>query len=215
MSFGKQIPPPRVVFEDPDVHFDFLTLSSDMDFEGQHFERKEACRARPDGNVAPSDLKKLDGQITECISAFSNKNRDGGLLVLGIGSTGEVRGLAHLSETQVNAMTRLDTKLVHHRCEAKLVEVTNAQGQPDHIALFYAGYVDKAICEEVGANPRAWTRSGRQNLLLHDVDRERIRREKRIVDFERTPCCAFIASDLDQGVVKAFAQRYLEAASYH
>jgi hypothetical protein len=75
--------------------------------------------------------------------------------------------------------------------------------------------IDNAICEEVGANPRAWTRSGRQNLLLNDVDRERIRREKRIVDFERTPCCAFIASDLDQGVVKAFAQSFLEAASYH
>jgi hypothetical protein len=80
MSFGKQIPPPHVVFGDPDAHFDFLTLSSDVDFEGQHFERKEACRGRPDGNVAPSDLKKLDGHITECISAFSNKNRDGGLL---------------------------------------------------------------------------------------------------------------------------------------
>ena len=112
-------------------------------------------------------------------------------------------------------MTRLDTKLVHHRCEAKLVEVTNAQGQPDHIALFHAHFVDNAICEEVGANPRAWTRSGRQNLLLNDVDRERIRREKRVVDFERTPCCAFIASDLDQGVVKAFAGSFLEAASYH
>ena len=124
-------------------------------------------------------------------------------------------GLTHLSEAQVNAMTRLDTKLVHHRCKSKLFEVTNAQGQPDHIALFYAHHVDNAICEEVGANPRAWTRSGRQNLLLNDVDRERIRREKRIVDFERTPCCAFIASDLDQGVVKAFAQSFLEAASYH
>ena len=183
MSSRKQIPKPRVVFDDPDTHFDFLTLSSDVDFEGQHFDRKEACRPRPDGNVAPSDRKKMDEQITECISAFSNKNRDGGLLVLGIGSKGEVRGLAHLSEAQVNAMTRLDTKLVHHRCESKLVEVTNAQGKPDHIALFYAHHVDNAICEEVGANPRAWTRSGRQNLLLSDVDRERIRREKRIVDF--------------------------------
>jgi Schlafen, AlbA_2 len=112
MSFRRQIPKPRAVFDDPDAHFDFLTLSSDVDFEGQHFDRKEACRARPDGNVAPSDLKKIDAQITECISAFSNKNRDGGLLVLGIGSTGKIRGLAHLSEAQVNAMTRLDTKLV-------------------------------------------------------------------------------------------------------
>jgi predicted HTH transcriptional regulator len=215
MSFPNRTPKPRAVFDDPDAHFDFLTLPSDADFEGQHFDRKEACRARPDGNVAPSDFKKIGEQITECVSAFSNKNRDGGLLVLGIGSTGEVRGLAHLSEAQVNAMTRLDTKLVHHRCEAKLFEVTNAQGQSDHIALFYAHYVDNAICEEVGANPRGWTRSGRQNLLLNDVDRERIRREKRIVDFERTPCCAFIASDLDQGVVKAFAQPFLEASSYH
>src|SRR6266478_3519523 len=67
MSFRKQIPKPRAVFDDPEAHFDFLTLSSDVDFEGQHFNRKEACRARPDGNVARSDLKKLDEQITECI----------------------------------------------------------------------------------------------------------------------------------------------------
>ncbi len=215
MNSRTQIPKPRAVFDDPDAHLDFLTLSSDVDFEGQHFDRKEACRARPDGNVAPSDLRKMDEQITECISAFSNANRSGGLLVLGIGSTGEIRGLAHLTEAQVNAMTRLNTKLVHHRCEAKLVEITNAHGQSDQLALIYAHHVDNAICEEVGANPRAWTRSGRQNLLLSDVDRERICREKRIVDFERTPCCAFITADLDQGVVKAFAQSFLEAASYN
>jgi hypothetical protein len=154
MSFRKRVPKPHVVFDDPNAHFDFLTLSSDVDFEGQHFDRKEACRARPDGNVAPSDLRKLGEQITECISAFSNKNRDGGLLVLGIGSSGEVRGLAHLSEAQVNAMTRLDTKLVHHRCESKLVEVTNAEGQPDHIALVYAHYVDNAR-----SYPSGWCRN--------------------------------------------------------
>src|SRR5271154_5580532 len=65
MSFRKQIPKPHVVFDDPDAPFDFLILSSDVDFEGQHFERKGAGRARPDGNVAPSDLKKLDEQITQ------------------------------------------------------------------------------------------------------------------------------------------------------
>jgi hypothetical protein len=80
MSFPNRTPKPRAVFDDPDAHFDFLTLSSDADFEGQHFDRKEACRARSDGNVAPSDFKKIGEQITECVSAFSNKNRDGGVL---------------------------------------------------------------------------------------------------------------------------------------
>ena len=75
MSFRKQIPKPRAVFDDPNAHFEFLTVSSDVDFEGQHFERKETCRARSDGNVAPSDLKKIDEQIAECLGLFQQKSR--------------------------------------------------------------------------------------------------------------------------------------------
>jgi hypothetical protein len=104
---GNQIPKPKVVFDDPDAHLDFLTAATDTDFEGQHFDRKEACRPGADGNVPKSALRNLDSQIAECISAFCNTNRNGGLLVLGIGSTGQVYGVDHLNEEQLNAATRL------------------------------------------------------------------------------------------------------------
>src|ERR1700722_539265 len=81
MGTRTTIPKPRAVYEDPDAHLDFLTSPSDAGVEGHHFDRKEACRARPDGNVAPSELKRRDEHIAECISAFSNTNRNGGLLV--------------------------------------------------------------------------------------------------------------------------------------
>jgi len=215
MGKPESTPKPRAVFDDPDTYMSFLTLPSDDGFEGQYFDRKEACRARPDGNVAPSDLRKLDEQIVECVSAFSNTNRQGGLLVLGISSTGEIRGLEHLTEHQVNSMLRLDTKLVNHRCDVRLFNVTNVAGRLDQIALIHANYAENAICEEIGSNPRAWKRVGQQNLVLNDLQREQIKRERRIVDFERTPCCPFSADDLDQGVIKAFRESYLEAASYH
>jgi predicted HTH transcriptional regulator len=214
MGTRTTIPKPRAVYEDPDAHLDFLTSPSDAGVEGQHFDRKEACRARPDGNVAPSELKRMDEHIAECISAFSNTNRNGGLLVLGIASNGDIRGLEHLNETQVNRLMRLDTKLVNSRCDVKLVEVTNSAGHPDHIGLFYPHYLDNAICEEVGSNPRAWRRVGPQNLVLSDLQREQIKREKRIVDFERTACCEFMPSDLDRSILNVFTQSYLEAASY-
>jgi Putative DNA-binding domain len=128
-------PKPKVIFDEPEKHWGFLMLPSDADFEGQHFERKEACRVRTDGEVSRSDIRKLEEHIVETISAFSNANRLGGLLVLGISSAGEIRGTGHLREDQVNSLIRLETKLVNHNCQIKLVEVTNADGRLDHIAF--------------------------------------------------------------------------------
>jgi hypothetical protein len=53
-------PKPKVIFDEPEQHWDFLMLPSDADFEGQHFERKEACRARTDGEVSRSDIRRLE-----------------------------------------------------------------------------------------------------------------------------------------------------------
>ena len=53
-----------------------------------------------------------------------------------------------------------------------------------------------------------------QNLLLSDQERDQIRRDKRIVDFELTPCGMFSIDDVDAGVLKEFRHCYLDAASY-
>ena len=208
------VPKPRAVFDDPEKFWNFLTASSDRLFEGQHFDRKEACRAQADGHARHADLKSFREQVQECLSAFANENKDGGLLVVGISSTGDLKGLAHLTESQLNDLLRVDDLLVHHNSSVRLFDVTNEAGGSERIALFYVPYAARAICETVGKTPRAWRRKGMQNLPVSDQEREQIKRDKRIVDFELTPCGPFVEGDLDLGVLKEFQHGYLDAASY-
>ena len=55
------IPSPKQVFDDPTEHWAFLTQSSDDDFEGQYFDRKEAGRSG-------ADAKNLEKQLGPVIS---------------------------------------------------------------------------------------------------------------------------------------------------
>jgi len=80
------MPNPKDVFRNPDKYWQFITAASDSDFEGQHFDRKEAARTDNDGQISKKDLKGLKGlksQLIVCISAFANANQEGGLLALG------------------------------------------------------------------------------------------------------------------------------------
>ena len=162
---------PQDVYDNPDGHWDFLTTPADRDFEGQLFDRKEACRPRPDGSVSGSDIQRFRSQIVECISGFANANRDGGLLVVGIASDGSVRGLKHLNESQINQIMRLDDALVSHGCHSKLHQVATEDSEYHEIALFLVAYAEHAVCETLRTNPRAWIRSGSQNLPMSRLHR--------------------------------------------
>jgi len=205
---------PQDVYDNPDGHWDFLTTPADRDFEGQLFDRKEACRPRPDGSVSGSDIQRFRSQIVECISGFANANRDGGLLVVGIASDGSVRGLKHLNESQINQIMRLDDALVSHGCHSKLHQVATEDSEYHEIALFLVAYAEHAVCETLGTNPRAWVRSGSQNLPMSRLHREQIERDRGIVNFERSPCSAYVEGDLDAGVVEEFRKVFLDTASY-
>src|SRR5271170_6086926 len=37
-------PKPKQVYDNPDAYWNFVTVTTDVDFEGQHFDRKEAGR---------------------------------------------------------------------------------------------------------------------------------------------------------------------------
>ena len=205
---------PQDVYDNPDEHWEFLTTSADRDFEGQLFDRKEGCRPRSDGNVSGSDIRTFRNQIMECVSGFANANREGGLLVVGIASDGSIRGLKHLNENQINQIMKLDDVLVSHGCRSKLHKVIAEDGKQDDIALFLVSYAERAIYEAVGTNPRAWIRSGSQNLPLSRLERERIERDKGIVNFERSPCSEYVEDELDPGVIEEFRKTFLDAASY-
>ena len=42
---------PKEVYDDPDRYWNFLTVDDDRKFEGQYFDRKEACRVGDNGRV--------------------------------------------------------------------------------------------------------------------------------------------------------------------
>jgi predicted HTH transcriptional regulator len=204
-------PKPKQVYNDSDAHWDFVTVGTDASFEGQHFDRKEAGRPEADGTVHNSKLKNIRDQIEECVSAFANAT--GGLLVLGVSSTGTVMGLKHLKEDQLNGLLKFE-RLVHHGCQVRLHDTINAQGAPDRVALFLVPPGDGAICETVQIPARAWIRQGPQNVPLSDAARDRLKRDRRVVDFERAACTRFDAREIDAGVLKEFKDSYLSAASY-
>ena len=90
---------PKEVFENYQQHWNFITTNSDSNFEGQHFDRKEVPSVGSNGQVSRSDLTRFKKEkVAACISAFANSNKDGGLLVLGVSNTGEIKGVNHLRE---------------------------------------------------------------------------------------------------------------------
>ena len=199
-------PTPRAIYDDPQAHLSFICAAADEDCEGQHFDRKKATRPR-DGSTgcAPSEIKRLNDLVKETVSAFTNTT-GGGLLVLGVSKTGELRGVDHLAEDQLNDVLRLEHKLIGCNCSTRMAEVAGPEGKAFQLALFHARPVDRAICEEVGAERRAWVRAGRQNLRLQGMQREQLERDRRIVDFERREVCLFNAQELDEGVLREFAR---------
>jgi predicted HTH transcriptional regulator len=198
-------PKPKQVYDNPDAYWDFVTVTTDVDFEDQHFDRKEAGRLEADGTTHNSKLSGARDQIVECASAFANAT--GGLLVLGVSNTGVVAGLKHLNEAQLNSMLKLD-RLVHHGCQVRLHDIVNAQGAPDRVALFLVPASDGPICETVHTPAKAWIRQGLQNIPLSDAARDRLKRDRRVVDFERVACTRFDAREIDAGVLKEFKDSY-------
>lgn len=202
------------VFDNPSEYWDFLTLDSDSQFEGQHFDRKEAGRLNDSGNLGSNQLNKLADLVTECVSGFANGSVSGGLLVLGISSRGKVTGINHLSEAQISRLVDVNNLLLN---QATQVKVSNCQDQnlnPNKIALLYTPHNEKAICQTPGKIPKAWKRQGPSNIPLNHEQIEQLKREKKITDFERGYCCPYDPEDLDRGVLKEFRQVSLSDAIY-
>lgn len=197
-------PNPQAVFDDPDTYLGFILSKQDEDFEGQHFDRKLA--GPPPG--APGDLKKhlgkLREQVTETVSAFTNSNDYGGLLVLGVDSSGTPHGLGHLSEDQCNSLLNLGNLLRGHLARARLYELTLEDGSTHLIGLVYAAYNAHALCETTERQPRLWIRAGRQNTPVDDQARDSLKRQKRLTDYEIARCGPVTVEDIDAAVMGEF-----------
>ena len=206
-------PSPRAVYDDPASHWDFLTQPSDDGFEGQHFERKEAGRRTGGAKGAGNQLKQLREGITETISAFANSNAEGGLLVIGIAFNGEIKGVNHLTEQQKNSLTNIGNLLHHQAAEAKLYGCADGSGQSNAICLIFVPYADQGICETPGAVPKAWERSGPQNVPVTQEMRDRLGDRKKLTDFENTFCCPYDRDDLSDDILEEFRKVFAPGAT--
>ncbi len=205
-------PPPRAVYDDPARHWDFLTRPSDDDFEGQHFDRKEAGQRTSEARRLEKQLKRLRDGIAETVSAFANSNVEGGLLVIGIASNGAVEGVNHLTERQKNSLTDIGSLLHFQAAEAKLHVCTDSAGQSNAICLIYTPYADSGICETPGSAPKAWERRGPQNVPVTLEMRERLRDRKNLSNFENAFCCPYDPTDLSNDVLAEFRKVFLPEA---
>ena len=202
------------VYNNPDKYWDFLTVDSDSKFEGQHFDRKEAGRLNESGNLGSKQLSKLADLVTQCVSGFANGSMSGGLLVLGISTKGKVEGINHLSETQLNNLTNVNSLLLNQATQVRLYDCKDYNSNPNRIALFYTPYNERAICQTPGKHPKAWKRQGPSNIPLNHDQIDQLRREKKITDFEQEYCCPYDPNDLDRGVLKEFRRVSLIEAEY-
>lgn len=194
-------PSPHQVFDGPLSAWEFLTQPSDDAFEWQHFDRKEVGRP---GSSLKNVLGNVREHITKTVSAFANTNNEGGLLVLGISSSGEVVGIDYLNEEERNSITNLNVLLRNHAAEVKFYDCRDSNGNDKTLCLIYSGFVPNAICETPEDNPRAWTRNGSQSVPMTQTIRDQVRLRKGILDFESTPLCPFSPGDADAEVVKEF-----------
>src|SRR5690606_27163428 len=125
-------------------------------------------------------------------------NPEGGLLVVGISRVGEILGINHLTDAQRNEICNIGQLLRNYSAEVRIHDCKTREGDSRKLLLIYVSYTPDAICETLEATPRAWKRAGAQNVPLTERDRDQLRRDKRIVSFERSFCCSYSAEDLDR-----------------
>lgn len=192
------MPTPKDVFDNPLQYLDFL--QSDK-FEGQYFERNEV-------RLEKNQIRELKDSIKPCLSAFANTNEEGGLVVLGIANDGIIKGTQHVDEQKINEILQVRESLKNHVTDSKQVYLQDPD--KNQLYLFYTQWAPSAICETTEANPKAWKRVGPQNRPMTEQERDQLKRNKRIVDFENSYCCPYNPNELDEGVVEEFKEAFLE-----
>ncbi len=193
------MPTPKQVFDNPLQYLNFLQSAN---FEGQFFDWKEARVNNP------NQISTLKRQIKEGISAFANSNREGGLIVLGIADGGIIKGTQHIDEITMNNILQVTRDLKNHATQTREVDMEDLKG--NRLYLLYTPWIPNAICETIENFPKGWKRVGPQNLPLIDQDRDQLKRDKGIVDFEISYCCVYDPDELDNNVIAEVKKALIE-----
>ena len=192
------MPTPKEVFDNPLQYLDFLQSDG---FESQCFDRKEV-------RLGKNQIRDLKDSIKPCLSAFANTNREGGLVVLGIANDGTIKGIQHVDEQKLNDILQVRETLKNHVTDPKQVDLEDLD--KSQLYLLYTQWSPNAICETSEAFPKAWKRVGPQNRPMTEPEREQLKRDKGIVNFELARCCPYDPNELHKGVVEEFKKAFLE-----
>lgn len=203
---GNSSAQPKAVFDNPGKYWDFLTVESDDEIEGQYFDRKEVGRPREKGFVRGKSVRKVKEKLQRCISAFANANPEGGLLILGISSDGNIRGTNQLTEDQLSDLLSFGDLLKNCHTKVREFKCSNVHDEDDSIYLVYVHYTSDAVCRTKGFPSKAWRRVGPRSEHLDRRQLRRLERDKGIVDFERRLCCPYQKSEVDENVLERYIQ---------
>jgi predicted HTH transcriptional regulator len=202
------MPSPLEVYNEPEKYWALITAASDDQIEGQHFDRKQAGRIDESGQVTKNSVDTLKDQLIECISAFANAL--GGLIIVGVSKKGEITGINHLQERQLNSLLDFNKSLRNQSAISKMIDCVNINDQPDRIILVFIPSSINGICETLTSPPKAWLRTGMKCEFLTDEMRETLKRNRGIVDFERGQCCPFEINEVDHDVLEQFRKSWLQ-----
>lgn len=189
---------PIDVFNDPESYIDFLTNPDLEQLYGQHFDWKEIPK--------PYNKDNAKKGIIECVSAFANSNKDGGIIVLGINDkTKGIVGTEHLTEAQLNNILALPNQCLHNQsCQTKAL---NIQGH--RVYIIYTPYEERNICYTKSSPNEAWKRNGNQNEPFKREDWDHFRNRKNPGLWEMQPCAEYEERLLDLALFEEFKGAWL------
>ena len=157
----------KSVYTDPGTYLYFITATEDNQFEGQHFDRKEAARVDASGVMSRNNFKKLKDQVERTMSGFANA--DGGVLILGVSKTGHVTGLDHLSEEQIIGILDMSS-MTGAVIQPKLHPVTAGENTRK-VALFCVDASQRSVCYRI-KDGATWIRKGLSTQSLRGPELE-------------------------------------------
>ena len=195
----------KAVFENPTSYLSFICVPDDNEFEGQHFDRKQVGQADSRGKIQKTSFSTVLEHVEKTMSALANA--DGGLLILGISKTGQITGVDFLGEGEKNALLN-PQGITGTVIKSKLHPVT-AKGSTINIALFMVESDERTFCYRV-KDDAAWLRRGSASIQLHGPELEQVKRDRKVVDFERIQTEVFNPDDIDNAVLEEFIKSRIE-----
>jgi len=176
---------PAELFNNP-----ILDILCSASLECQFFERKRQKEPR---------------EVASIISAFSNTNKAGGLIIIGVNDDGSMEGLSFLGQEWINKFhTTLDQQIPEPVYEFKSHMVTNKSGNADVIFLILVKYSPDKLIER--SDGKAFRRVADNTRELSDEQKIEFKFAKGQLHYEEKCFTKYSSDDYDKGVVDQFLQ---------